>query len=146
MISRMSYDSALAFSINLVNVMVSPQCDTYQAFNPSFNASPPNRQTYQAFKSAANAGQPTKPKVVKQTAKRRAPPVALMQIQLGPAVYFNLLETMFQAPIKFDKKGFALYTIGVNNTSKGAANMKKKDMTCHRFTGQVIFWWRVGKM
>jgi hypothetical protein len=121
----MPYDSVLAFAIDLVNVMVSPQCDTYQAFNPS-------------FKSAANAGQPTKPKVVKQTAKRRAPPVALTQIQVGPAVYFNLLETMFQAPIKF-KKGFALYTIGVNNTSKGAANMKKKDMTCHRSTGQITF-------
>jgi hypothetical protein len=134
----MPYDSVLAFAIDLVNVMVSPQCDTYQAFNPSFKASPPNRQTYQAFKSAANAGQPTKPKVVKQTAKRRAPPVALTQIQVGPAVYFNLLETMFQAPIKF-KKGFALYTIGVNNTSKGAANMKKKDMTCHRSTGQITF-------
>jgi hypothetical protein len=123
-----------------------PNNQVYQAYNPSANVPPPNRQAYQAFNPAAEAAGPTKPKVNKQAAKGRALPPAPGQMQIGPLAYKNLLENIFRVPVKFDKKGIAVYTIGVSNTLKGAAKMKKKGMMLYSSSGQVKVWSKLGKM
>jgi hypothetical protein len=67
-------------------------------------------------------------------------------MQIGPASYNNLLETIFRAPVKFDKNGIAKYTIGVSNSLKGAEKMKRKGMVLHKTSGQVRVWSKMGKM
>ncbi|EAT89048.2 hypothetical protein SNOG_03843 [Parastagonospora nodorum SN15] len=121
---------------------VAPKTNTAYPPANSYHALP----TYQAFNPATKAAGPIKPKVNKQAAKGQALPPAPGQMQIGPLAYKNLLENIFRVPVKFDKKGIAVYTIGVSNTLKGAAKMKKKGMMLYRSFGQVKVWSKSGKM